>query len=62
MLGPGGRVCPADLDAEDGSFHGPEVEVHHGVARATVRTWLAAAGVAAVKVADCRRIAQHGQR
>ena len=62
MLGPGGRVCLADLDAEDGSFHGPEVEVHHGFERATVRTWLAAAGFAEIVVADCCRIEHHGQR
>ena len=30
MLNPGGYLCIADLDKEDGSFHGPEVDVHHG--------------------------------
>ncbi|MBI5331143.1 MAG: class I SAM-dependent methyltransferase [Betaproteobacteria bacterium] len=29
----GGILCVADLDQEDGSFHGPEVEVHHGFDR-----------------------------
>ena len=62
MLAPGGWVCLADLDAEDGSFHGPGVEVHHGFERATVRTWLAATGFAEVVVADCCRIEHHGQR
>ena len=34
LLQPGGYLCVADLDTEDGSFHGIEVEVHHGFDRA----------------------------
>ncbi len=34
LLNPGGTLCIADLDKEDGSFHGPEVDVHHGFDRA----------------------------
>ena len=30
LLNPGGYLCIADLDQEDGSFHGLEVDVHHG--------------------------------
>ena len=30
MLSPGGYLAIADLYTEDGSFHGPEVDVHHG--------------------------------
>lgn len=30
LLNPGGYLCIADLDKEDGSFHGPEVNLHHG--------------------------------
>ncbi len=33
LLRPGGWLAIADLDREDGSFHGPEVEVHHGFDR-----------------------------
>lgn len=33
LLKPGGSLCIADLDKEDGSFHGPEVDVHHGFDR-----------------------------
>jgi 2-polyprenyl-3-methyl-5-hydroxy-6-metoxy-1,4-benzoquinol methylase len=33
VLEPGGYLCVADLDTEDGSFHGPEVQVHHGFDR-----------------------------
>ena len=34
LLNPGGYLCIADLDTEDGSFHGIEVDVHHGFDRA----------------------------
>ncbi|MFP5411219.1 MAG: class I SAM-dependent methyltransferase, partial [Gammaproteobacteria bacterium] len=34
LLSPGGTLCIADLDREDGSFHGVEVDVHHGFDRA----------------------------
>ncbi|MFN3544402.1 MAG: class I SAM-dependent methyltransferase [Thiobacillus sp.] len=34
LLNPGGYLCVADLDKEDGSFHGIEVNVHHGFDRA----------------------------
>ncbi len=30
MLPPGGYLAIADLYPEDGSFHGPDVDVHHG--------------------------------
>jgi ubiquinone/menaquinone biosynthesis C-methylase UbiE len=33
LLKPGGHLCIADLDQEDGSFHGPEIDVHHGFER-----------------------------
>jgi ubiquinone/menaquinone biosynthesis C-methylase UbiE len=61
MLEPGGWLCHSDLDVEDGSFHGPEVDVHHGFARGTVRSWLAAAGFTEVSVDDCCYI-EHGGR
>jgi ubiquinone/menaquinone biosynthesis C-methylase UbiE len=61
LLNPGGWLCHADLDAEDGSFHGPEVDVHHGFERGTLRSWLAAAGFVDVSVGDCGCI-EHGGR
>jgi len=33
LLKPGGHLCIADLDREDGSFHGPEYDVHPGFER-----------------------------
>lgn len=61
MLNPKGWLCLADLDAEDGSFHGPDVEVHHGFERQTLRSWLTAADFADVSVDECCSI-EHGGR
>ncbi len=44
LLNPGGTLCIADLDKEDGSFHGPEVDVHHGFDRADLSRRAARAG------------------
>ena len=43
----GGTLCVADLDAEDGSFHGHGADVHHGFDRAALAERLRAAGFAA---------------
>lgn len=44
LLNPGGWLAIADLDREDGSFHGPEVEVHHGFDRTELAARATAAG------------------
>ena len=44
LLNPGGSLCIADLDKEDGSFHGPEIDVHHGFDRADLNLRAARAG------------------
>ena len=46
MLVPGGWVALADLDTEDGGFHGPDVPgvAHHGFDRTQVQRWLSEAG------------------
>lgn len=59
MLEPGGHLCVIDLDAEDGSFHGPDVDVHHGFERDDIATRLGAAGFPQVAVSDCGVI-DHG--
>jgi 2-polyprenyl-3-methyl-5-hydroxy-6-metoxy-1,4-benzoquinol methylase len=46
LLTPGGYLCIADLDQEDGSFHGPEVDVHHGFDQADLSRRAAQAGFA----------------
>jgi ubiquinone/menaquinone biosynthesis C-methylase UbiE len=50
MLEPDGWVALADLDAEDGGFHGPDVPgiAHHGFERAEVQRWLHEAGFRSV--------------
>lgn len=49
LLNPGGWLAVADLDQEDGSFHGPEVEVHHGFDRQALRAQAERAGFAGVR-------------
>lgn len=44
LLNPGGTLCIADLEQEDGSFHGPEVDVHHGFDQADLGRRTAQAG------------------
>ena len=48
MLGSGGMISLADLDREDGSFHGADVDVHHGFDRAILAQQVAGAGFQAV--------------
>ncbi len=49
LLAPGGALCIADLDQEDGSFHGVGVDVHHGFDRDALGRRTAAAGFADVR-------------
>jgi 2-polyprenyl-3-methyl-5-hydroxy-6-metoxy-1,4-benzoquinol methylase len=49
LLQPGGYLCIADLDQEDGSFHGIEVDVHHGFDRADLGRHAVQAGFADVQ-------------
>jgi ubiquinone/menaquinone biosynthesis C-methylase UbiE len=44
LLNPGGWLCIADLDREDGSFHGIEVDVLHGFDREELAGKVAKAG------------------
>jgi 2-polyprenyl-3-methyl-5-hydroxy-6-metoxy-1,4-benzoquinol methylase len=50
-LHPGGILAIADLDTEDGSFHGPDVtDVHHGFDRADLSSRLREAGFESVSI------------
>ncbi len=49
LLQPGGTLCIADLDKEDGSFHGPEEIVHHGFDRQILKGQVEAAGFVDVR-------------
>ncbi len=46
LLNPGGHLCIADLDREDGSFHGPGFTGHLGFDRAELTVLLGTAGFA----------------
>lgn len=48
-LEPGGVLCISDLDLEDGSFHGPGVEVHPGFDRPALEGRIRAAGFGPVR-------------
>jgi len=61
LLVPGGAIAIADLDAEDGSFHGSGVDVHHGFDRAQLRADLAAAGFREVVFDTCFEL-KRGER
>ena len=58
LLANGGIVAVADLDAEDGSFHGPDEHVHRGFERADFARRLEAAGFADVAFATPFEIAK----
>ena len=53
MLSPGGYLAIADLYSEDGSFHGPEVEVHHGFEPDTLTSQLMELGFDQIAVSQC---------
>lgn len=56
-LKPGGWVAIADLDVEDGSFHGPVSDVFHkGFERRQISEWLTKAGFGRVAVTDAHRL------
>ncbi len=51
LLRSGGYMAIADLEAEDGSFHGEGVgDVHHGFSEQQMRSFLVAAGLSTVAV------------
>jgi 2-polyprenyl-3-methyl-5-hydroxy-6-metoxy-1,4-benzoquinol methylase len=50
VLAPGGWVALADLDAEDGSFHAPEAEVHRGFDRGAFEAQLTQAGFLDIRI------------
>ena len=59
LLGPGGQIALADLDAEDGTFHDDSAGIHHfGFDRAEFGRQLQACGFADVRFATAARIAK----
>ena len=65
LLQPGGWLGIADLDREDGSFHGAGFTGHCGFDRETLRTQLLAVGFSSVDFSTCylmRKATSQGQR
>jgi tRNA (cmo5U34)-methyltransferase len=61
-LRPGGAVALADLDREDGSFHGDQADVHHlGFDRGEIASLLREAGFAEVATADAALTHKEGR-
>jgi len=58
LLAEGGVLCVADLEAEDGSFHGDGFEGHHGFDRAALRSQVLAAGFDDVEFEACGTVAR----
>jgi ubiquinone/menaquinone biosynthesis C-methylase UbiE len=61
VLAPGGVVCVSDLEAEDGSFHGPGADVHHGFDRNDLARRMARAGFESVRLTTPWTVARHGR-
>ncbi len=53
LLRPDGALCIADLDREDGSFHGVGFDGHHGFEREALRDQLARAGFGEIQFDTC---------
>ncbi|KAF0107760.1 MAG: S-adenosylmethionine-dependent methyltransferase [Anaerolineaceae bacterium] len=63
VLEPGGWLALADLDREDGSFHGPEVtDVHHGFERTELQSLAESAGFGGVTFTTVYEIPKAGRR
>lgn len=62
LLEDGGRLCVADLDSEDGSFHAHshDFDGHHGFDRAELARAVERAGLTVVGFADCTPIVKEG--
>ncbi len=57
LLKPGGWLAVADLDTEDGTFHGQSEDVfHHGFERRQIAEWLSGAGFGWVSVQDAHSL------
>ncbi len=61
VLAPGGWVALADLEAEDGSFHGPEANVHRGFDREALRLQLTQAGFNAIQIETVCEVTRDGR-
>jgi ubiquinone/menaquinone biosynthesis C-methylase UbiE len=60
LLGAGGHLCIADLEKEDGSFHGADFDGHHGFDRKVLAMQLTDAGFTDVTFSDCTELVRDG--
>lgn len=60
LLEPGGVLALADLDLEDGSFHGPGADVHPGFERGALAAALGRAGFADVRLRTAFEVRKDG--
>ena len=60
LLVPGGHLCIADLEREDGSFHGADFDGHHGFDHTALARELADAGFTSTSFVDCTHLERNG--
>jgi hypothetical protein len=60
LLAPRGHLCIADLEREDGSFHGADFDGHHGFERPALTDELTRAGFTHVRFTDCTSMIRDG--
>ncbi|HQF56776.1 MAG TPA: methyltransferase domain-containing protein [Fibrobacteria bacterium] len=57
----GGWIAVADLDTEDGSFHGPDVaDIHFGFKRSEIVEWFALAGFEPISIETVHTMSRQG--
>lgn len=56
LLADGGHLCIVDLDEEDGSFHGADVDVHHGFDTTALAASMSVAGFTDIDVQPCHEV------
>jgi predicted TPR repeat methyltransferase len=56
LLVDGGHLCIADLEHEDGSFHGDGFHGHHGFDRSELTSLLTRAGLTDVSIESCGQV------
>ena len=62
LLSPGGHLALADLDTEDGTFHGPNATIpHFGFDRDTLAHQLAAAGFEEIQFSTATRVEKNSR-
>ena len=61
LLAPGGHLCIADLEQEDGSFHGADFDGHHGFDRTALAGGGEVAGFADTTFTDCTQLEREGR-